>query len=329
MLQKFIHKSTTCKLLMDTFFISHGSPTLSIDDSLPARHFLKSWEDKVFQEKPKSILVISGHWETSEPTVNVIDGPNDTIYDFYGFPKPMYQLKYPAPGAPELAMRAKELLLASGFNCVKEDKARGLDHGAWVPIMLMYPKANIPVCQLSVQTDMDGAYHYNMGKALAPLREEGVLIIGSGSATHNLRALDRSDGSVVSWAEEFDTWLKESLINGRENFTNHLIIRLSSCKLLMDTFFISHGSPTLSIDDSLPARHFLKSWENKVFHEKLKSILVISAHWETSEPTVNVINGPNDTIYDFYGFPKPMYQVCSTVTPVSLVSSSIHQLFIF
>ncbi|KAF9608526.1 hypothetical protein IFM89_009892 [Coptis chinensis] len=118
-------------------------------------------------------------------------------------------------------MRAKELLLASGFNCVKEDKARGLDHGAWVPAMLMYPKANIPVCQLSVQTDMDGAHHYNMGKALAPLREEGVLIIGSGSATHNLRALDRSDGPVASWAEEFDTWLKESLINGRHEDVNN------------------------------------------------------------------------------------------------------------
>lgn len=212
---------------MDTFFISHGSPTLSIDDDLPARHFLKSWEDAIFQQKPKSILVISAHWETSVPTVNVINGAHDTIHDFYGFPQVMYQLKYPAPGAPELARRTKELLTASGFKGVKEDTTRGLDHGAWVPLMLMYPNANIPVCQLSVQTHMDGTYHYNMGKALAPLREEGVLIIGSGSATHNLRELDRSgrNGSVFSWAEDFDTWLKESLLNGRYEDVNHYDVK--------------------------------------------------------------------------------------------------------
>ncbi|OVA20953.1 Extradiol ring-cleavage dioxygenase [Macleaya cordata] len=206
---------------MDTFFLSHGSPTLSIDETLPARHFLKSWQDKVFpNEKPKSILIISGHWETSDPTVNVVNR-NDTIYDFYGFPKPMYQLKYPAPGAPELANRVKELLMSSGFKRVKEDKKRGLDHGAWVPLMLMYPEADIPVCQLSVQTEMNGAYHYNMGRALAPLREEGVLIIGSGSATHNLRVLNMNDGGgVVPWAQEFDTWLKDSLLNGRHEDVN-------------------------------------------------------------------------------------------------------------
>ncbi|KAF5188312.1 4,5-DOPA dioxygenase extradiol [Thalictrum thalictroides] len=219
---------------MDTFFISHGSPTLSIDDSLPARHFLKSWQEKGYlHEKPKSILIVSAHWETSEPTVNVVTGLNDTIHDFYGFPKVMYQLKYPAPGAPELAKRTKELLTTSGFKSVKEDKARGLDHGAWVPLMLMYPQADIPVCQLSVQTEMDGSYHYNMGKALAPLREEGVLIIGSGSATHNLRALDRSgesDSPVASWAEEFDTWLKESLLSGRYEDVNNYEKKAPSAK---------------------------------------------------------------------------------------------------
>ncbi|XP_010256312.1 PREDICTED: extradiol ring-cleavage dioxygenase-like [Nelumbo nucifera] len=218
--------------MMDTFFISHGSPTLSIDDSLPARHFLKSWQQKIFTERPKSILVISGHWETNEPSVNVISGPNDVIYDFYGFPKPMYKLKYPAPGAPELAKSVKELLVDAGFKHVKEDKARGLDHGAWVPLMLMYPEANIPVCQLSVQTNENGTYHYNMGKALAPLREEGVLIIGSGSATHNLRALGRADdGSVIPWAQDFDTWLKESLLNGRHEDVNTYEVKAPSAKL--------------------------------------------------------------------------------------------------
>ncbi|XP_020598047.1 4,5-DOPA dioxygenase extradiol 1-like, partial [Phalaenopsis equestris] len=124
------------------------------------------------------------------------------------------QLKYPVPGAPELALRVKELLRDAGFNSVEEDRARGLDHGAWVPLMLMYPEANIPVCQLSVQSHKDGTYHYNIGKALAPLRDEGILIFGSGSATHNLKLLDRDDVETPNWAVDFDNWLKESLLNG-------------------------------------------------------------------------------------------------------------------
>nr|TKR85045.1 hypothetical protein D5086_0000251840 [Populus alba] len=126
---------------------------MAIDESIPARKFFKTWQ-QIFKERPKAILVISGHWDTKEPTVNVVNR-NDTIYDFYGFPKSMYKV-----------------LMANGFKRVKEDKTRGVDHGTWVPLMFMYPEADIPVCQLSVQTDRDGTYHYNLGKALAPLREE-------------------------------------------------------------------------------------------------------------------------------------------------------------
>ncbi|KAL2237828.1 4,5-DOPA dioxygenase extradiol [Sesamum indicum] len=207
--------------LKDTFFISHGSPTLSIDDSLPARHFLKAFQQRVFPEKPNSILVVSAHWETKDPAVNAVHGPSDTIYDFYNFPKLMYQLKYPAPGAPELAIKVKKLLEEAGFERVYEDKKHGLDHGAWVPLMLMYPDADIPVCQLSVQTEMDATYHYNLGRALAPLKKEGVLIVGSGSATHNLRTMQGINDSVASWAAEFDNWLKESLLSGRFEDVNH------------------------------------------------------------------------------------------------------------
>lgn len=109
----------------------------------------------------------------------------------------------------------KELLTASGFKDVKEDTKRGLDHGAWIPMMLMYPEADIPVCQLSVQTNKDGTHHYNMGKALAPLREEGVLIMGSGSAVHNLRAIRSISNIVPSWAQDFDNWLRDALLQGR------------------------------------------------------------------------------------------------------------------
>ncbi|XP_068652776.1 4,5-DOPA dioxygenase extradiol-like [Aristolochia californica] len=206
-------------MALDTFFISHGSPLLSVDDSLPARHFLKSWQQKVLPEKPSSILVISAHWETDVPTINVLDR-NSLIYDFNNFPKQLYELKYPAPAAPKLAARVKELLLEGGFGNVKEDKCRGLDHGVWVPLLLMYPEADIPVCQLSVQTNLDGTHHYNMGKALTPLRKENVLIFGSGSATHNLRAPRRLEG-IHQWALEFDDWLKDSLLDGRHDDVNH------------------------------------------------------------------------------------------------------------
>ncbi|KAG4203017.1 hypothetical protein ERO13_A05G374800v2 [Gossypium hirsutum] len=225
--------------MKDTFYISHGAPTLAIDESIPAKHFLQSWKDKVFPQKPKAILVISGHWDTSFPAVNIVHR-NDTIYDFYAMKMIVFlmkffnikvisaigccqfeqkMLKYPAPGAPELALRVKELLMGSGFKRVDEDRERGLDHGAWVPLMLMYPEADIPVCQLSVQSKRDGNYHYNLGKALAPLKDEGVLIMGSGSATHNLRALRMVDG-IVPWALEFDTWLKDALLQGRYEDVN-------------------------------------------------------------------------------------------------------------
>lgn len=132
------------------------------------------------------------------------------------------QLTYPVPGAPDVAIRTKKLLEDAGFGPVSEDHGRGLDHSAWVPLMLMYPEANIPVCQLSVQTDRDGAYYYDLGKALAPLRDDGVLIVGSGSATHNLRRILRtfaptSDEPVPEWVAEFDAWLRESLLNGRHD----------------------------------------------------------------------------------------------------------------
>ncbi|KAG0475274.1 hypothetical protein HPP92_014960 [Vanilla planifolia] len=206
---------------MDTFFISHGSPTLSIDEGIAARRFLQSWKAKVFPRDPKAILMVSAHWDTTDLSVNVVNGPCDTIHDFYGFPKTMYQIKYPAPGAPDLAKRVKELLKNAGFGRVGEDKTRGLDHGAWVPLMFMYPEANIPVCQLSIQSNKSGTYHYNIGKALAPLREEEVLIIGSGSATHNLRLLGPDDVPPPGWAVNFDKWLTDTLLAGRHEDLKH------------------------------------------------------------------------------------------------------------
>ncbi|KAJ3681438.1 hypothetical protein LUZ60_015927 [Juncus effusus] len=178
---------------MDTFFISHGSPTLAIDENLPARLFLQSWRSKIMQETPNAILIVSAHWDTDTPTVNLVHALNDTTYDFHDFPRDMCELKYPAP---DLAKRVKELLDKSGFGPIKEEKNRRLDHGAWVPLMSMYPEPTVPVCQLSIQMKNNELHHCKMGEALAPLRDEGILVIGSGDAIHNLQAIGPDNGPV-------------------------------------------------------------------------------------------------------------------------------------
>ncbi|KAL8496737.1 hypothetical protein ACS0TY_020418 [Phlomoides rotata] len=189
------------KGIQETFYISHGSPTISIDDSLPARPFLKSFRHKILLEKPKTILVNLGHWETSEPAVNAISGLSETIYDFYRFPDKMYQPKFPASGSSKLANSVKQLLINSGFETVHVDKECRLDHGVWVLLMLMYPDVDIPVCQLSVQTHKDAAHHYRLGRALTSLKDINILIIGSGAAIHNLSTMNRNS-DVNEYAEK-------------------------------------------------------------------------------------------------------------------------------
>ncbi len=133
-------------MTLPSLFLSHGAPTLPLTET-PAREFLKQLGGTL--ERPKAILVISAHWETEVPTVNAV-AVNETIHDFFGFPRPLYDLRYPAPGSPQLAARIAEQLQAAGFDC-NIDRKRGLDHGAWVPLLLMVPQADIPVLQLSVQ----------------------------------------------------------------------------------------------------------------------------------------------------------------------------------
>nr|AIS23505.1 Dopa 4,5-dioxygenase-like protein [Ptilotus exaltatus var. semilanatus x Ptilotus nobilis] len=214
----------------ETFFVSHGTPMMTLEEAKPARKFLESWREKVCSNKPRAILVISAHWETEEPTVNDVER-NETIYDFYGFPERMYKFKYPAPGSPELAKRIQDLLRSSGFQGANIDKKRGLDHGAWVPLMFMYPEADIPVCQLSVQSHLDGTYHYKLGQALAPLKEEGVLIVGSGSATHPSNGTPPCYDGVAPWAAEFDHWLETALTSGRYEEVNQCETKAPNWKL--------------------------------------------------------------------------------------------------
>jgi len=188
-------------------FVSHGAPTLPFDD-IPARGFLQGLGKTL--GRPEAILIVSAHWETERPTVSAVARP-DTIHDFFGFPRELYRLQYNAPGAPALAARTAQLL--DGAGIAHEVAAnRGFDHGAWVPLMLMYPEADIPVTQLSVQPMLSGADHLALGSALAPLRREDVLVIGSGGAVHNLGQLDWSgEAPPPDWATEFDDWIKNTV----------------------------------------------------------------------------------------------------------------------
>ncbi|MGB9115577.1 DODA-type extradiol aromatic ring-opening family dioxygenase [Bradyrhizobium sp.] len=198
-------------MIRPSLFLSHGAPTLPLTDT-PARAFLKELGGML--PRPKAILVVSAHWETAFPTVSAVER-NDTIHDFGGFPRALYELQYPAAGSPRVAARVFDLLRASGFDC-KIDHRRGLDHGAWVPLLLMYPQADIPVLQLSIQPHLGTRHHLLIGHALAPLRDEGVLIIGSGSMTHDLSEF-RGHGPndpAPDWVNSFADWFHSSLTSG-------------------------------------------------------------------------------------------------------------------
>lgn len=186
-----------------TLFVSHGSPSLILED-VPATRFLRQLGNLL--ARPEAIVAVSAHWMTHAPAASAAARPQ-TIHDFYGFPSELYALHYPAPGAPDLARRIVSLLQAAGIPA-SVDQDQGLDHGAWVPALLGWPAADIPILQLSVQPDLGAVHHVAVGRALAPLAAEGVLVMGSGSATHNLRALRRGDhDAVADWARRFDDWL--------------------------------------------------------------------------------------------------------------------------
>ncbi len=193
---------------LPTAFISHGAPTLPIDPSMPTAEFASFG---LRFERPRSILMVSAHWNTAQPVASSAVHP-ETIHDFHGFPRALYQLTYPADGAPELATRAAGLLTDAGIESFVAD--RGLDHGAWVPLLLMYPCADIPVAQLSIQPHLDPAHHFDVGRALRTLKDDGVLIVGSGQITHNLRTADwnarpeDADPLVL----EFTGWFEQRMV---------------------------------------------------------------------------------------------------------------------
>ncbi|RKP43964.1 DODA-type extradiol aromatic ring-opening family dioxygenase [Trinickia fusca] len=192
---------------LPTLFLSHGAPTLPIDPTLPSGEFA---ELAARLPRPRAILMLSAHWCTEAPVASTAGTP-ETIHDFYGFPRALYEIRYPAPGAPEVAQEAVSRLQAQGIAATTQ--AHGLDHGAWVPMLLMYPQADVPIAQLSIQPHRDPAHHYQLGRALRPLAEAGVMVIGSGQITHNLRAADFSarPEDADPRVAEFTGWFEEKL----------------------------------------------------------------------------------------------------------------------
>jgi 4,5-DOPA dioxygenase extradiol len=193
-------------------FVPHGAPTFALRPGAAgaalARHAGRLGQ-------PRAIVVISPHWETAVPTVGMAARP-ETIHDFSGFPAELYALRYPATGCPEAAREVGAALEAAGLP-VGYDARRGLDHGAWVPLRMMFPDADVPVVPLSVQPRLGAAHALRVGRALAPLRERGLLVLGSGNVTHNLAdfvAAVRGDGSTPGYVREFADWVWARLAAG-------------------------------------------------------------------------------------------------------------------
>jgi 4,5-DOPA dioxygenase extradiol len=201
--------------MLPTLFISHGSPM----HALQAGAAGQAWAALGRRlPRPRAILIASAHWETGLPMVSTTDAP-ETIHDFGGFPAELYKLRYAAPGAPDAARQALELLKSAGLPA-SANGCQGLDHGAWVPMRHIYPGAEVPVAQISVQPSLDTAHHLRVGAALAPLTADGVLVIGSGSMTHNLGEWIRhvrnhgravGEAPAAPYVEDFRGWIDRAL----------------------------------------------------------------------------------------------------------------------
>jgi aromatic ring-opening dioxygenase catalytic subunit (LigB family) len=202
---------------MPTLYIPHGGgPCFFMDVTPPLPKDL--WDglagylrgiDASLGRRPKAVLVISGHWETPRPTLNTVQN-HTLLFDYYGFPEHTYRLTYPAHGSPETVTRIEQLLTQAGYRTDEDDK-RGLDHGVFVPFKLIYPDADVPMIQLSLFASLDPVAHLKLGQALAPLRDDGVLIVGSGMSYHNNRALFMPTAQANGDSVRFDDWLTETV----------------------------------------------------------------------------------------------------------------------
>lgn len=195
---------------LPSLYISHGSPMTALDPGQVGQRLAELARDL---PRPKAVVIASAHWLARAPLVGSAATP-ETIHDFGGFPQALFDIQYPAPGAPEVALRVAQLLDAAGLQ-PHIDPRRGLDHGMWVPLRLLYPDADVPVVPLSIQPLAGPAHQLAVGRALAPLREEGVLVIGSGSITHNLHDLrNYGEGRQAPYVRPYIDWVERTLAAG-------------------------------------------------------------------------------------------------------------------
>lgn len=216
---------------MPTLYIPHGGgPCFFMEWTMGPRD---TWEEMAaflrsipgaLPQKPKALLVISAHWETRVPTVIASTAP-PLLFDYYGFPKQTYELTWPAPGSPEVAARVEELLAKAGIE-TKREMERGFDHGVFIPLKVAFPNAEIPTVQLSLQEGLDPKTHLAIGRALEPLRDAGVLIIGSGMSYHNMRGLMQGGG--LTHSQRFDDWLGKTVSDRDASARNEALMKWSS-----------------------------------------------------------------------------------------------------
>ncbi|MDP4142924.1 MAG: class III extradiol ring-cleavage dioxygenase [Bacillota bacterium] len=194
--------------MISPLFVCHGGPSLVIEDNEYTR-FLKDLGKNI---KPKVIVIFTAHFEEDITTISAVDGTYEMIYDFYGFPEELYSVRYPAKGSTAIASRISDMLKKNNIES-KLDTKRGLDHGSWSMLQLMYPKADIPVVQMSVNPNLPMEEQYKVGEAIRELCREDILVIGSGATVHNLLTINWEAVKPEAWAAEFDDWLVEKVAN--------------------------------------------------------------------------------------------------------------------
>jgi len=267
---------------MPTLFVSHGAPTFATEPGLAGAQLRALG---VALPRPKAVLIVSPHWMTRAVEITAAARP-ETVHDFGGFPRALYAIEYPAPGSPELAARTQEVLRAAGIGATL-DAQRGLDHGAWVPLLHLYPEATVPVVQVSIPFETDEGKAFQLGRALAPLAAEGVLIIGSGSLTHNLYEFRMGEAVEAAYAGEFSAWIRQAVLDGDTEHLVHALERAPHAErahpttehflpLLVAAGAAAPATPVTVLDGGI--RHGVLAMESYVFGQRVPLLLQEHVH---------------------------------------------------
>lgn len=264
---------------LPALFIGHGSPMNALEDN----SFTDTWRQLAKTlPRPKAIVLISAHWYTGRTSVTAMEKPR-TIHDFGGFPQALFDAQYPAPGSPQLAQKLVELLAPLP---VELDHKWGLDHGAWSVLTKMYPDADIPVVQISIDSSKPPLYHYEVGRKLSALREQGILVLASGNVVHNLRALKyKGDGEPYPWAHSFNQFVREHL-NWQGSAANHPLVNFMNVEGASQSCpSHEHYLPLLYVFlFIIVCNRLLNNMVNDLFHEIVLCLdFQIGMHWAVAK----------------------------------------------